>query len=37
MIRFGEDGAKDWSQTYGNYPGGVNQFNGIEEGNLALV
>ena len=37
MIKYDADGTKEWSKTYGNYPGGVNQFKDLEEGNWALV
>ena len=37
MIKFDADGGQDWSELYGNYAGGVNQYTDIEEGNWALV
>lgn len=37
MMKLDSGGTLEWTQDYGNYPGGVNQFNGIAQGNWALI
>ena len=37
MTKLKTDGTVDWSKTYGNYKGGVNQFAGLPEAYEALV
>lgn len=31
------DGSMEWTQDYGNYPGGVNQYSGLEQATEGLV
>jgi hypothetical protein len=37
MMKVDLTGAKQWDQRFGNYPGGINQFYGLEEGRDELI
>ena len=37
MMKLDNDGKLEWTQDYGNYPGGVDQFTGLSKGNWGLI
>ena len=37
MMKLDTNGNKQWSKTYGNYPGGINQFRDAGAGSWALI
>lgn len=37
MKKLSATGTVEWSQNYGNYGGGVNQFNELEAGDWTLI
>lgn len=37
MLKIGPDGTKQWVKTYGNYPGGLNQFSGLSNDNKWVI
>jgi len=37
MFKVDLTGAEQWSQIFGNYPGGINQFYGLEAGREEIV